>query len=441
VGADTTIITDIKISRDSAGKSVIIYDREVKVSAIVWQNNNENIPNNVVSEFGLKKGISGITIQPAEGTVVFGGFINEKIVSDNLYYPVVSDFTAYKSALADAGLSPADGVLLNHSRVVVSSPGSNPNIMSNGIYDFILAYYNPDENGDMPTGFTDNQGRLPKWPSTGLTLDGLGLPADVSSRNIGGVPAGNLYRKGTDGVSGPPNLNFVGSVTVPMANYLKSVLHIAEFKNTNIIGDGDMWDSGISGNTFTLLPATNVGLIGDYGIDNMNSIGGVHGGRGVLDITGQVPKYLSTTHGYVNFWDDILRETHLEHNMQIVHLRGLGGEFIKSGDTFYPEKTYVVISKKYTKALVGGAATLKPYHRAFVNAAGQVKLTGPDLTGIDAKYLGSNSNRPVPSLDEEDWITAGNNGTTPLNLAANYTALDSAYKWADVNDFNTNAVE
>jgi hypothetical protein len=236
-----------------------------------------------------------------------------------------------------------------------------------------------------------------------------------------------------------------------MANYLISALHIAEFKNTNIIGNGDRWDRIVNNgeySTLSLIPITNIGLIGHYGVDIMNS--GL-GSQGVLDITGQVPAYLNTTHGYVNFWSDVLREIFLEFNMHVVHLRGLGGEFIKPGDTAFPERNPVVISKKYTNALVGNAAILKPYHRAFVDNSGQVKLTGPDLAGIDAKYLGSNSNWPVPSLNEEDWIKFGNGATSgfssgvsivggTLRLAQNYASLDSAYKWSNLADFTTNAV-
>jgi hypothetical protein len=57
-----------------------------------------------------------------------------------------------------------------------------------------------------------------------------------------------------NGTSETPNSNFVGSITVPAVNYMVYNLHIDEFKNTNILGDGDKWSSGISRNTLSLMP-------------------------------------------------------------------------------------------------------------------------------------------------------------------------------------------
>jgi hypothetical protein len=114
--------------------------------------------------------------------------------------------------------------------------------MANGIYDFILACYNPKADGTFAG--SDLSARLSSWPASGLTFDGA---------DIGGIIVGNPYRKGSTGTSGEPNDNYVGNITVPMANYMVSNLHISEFKNTNIIRDGDKWD-GIGGNNFTLAP-------------------------------------------------------------------------------------------------------------------------------------------------------------------------------------------
>jgi hypothetical protein len=73
-------------------------------------------------------------------------------------------------------LSPSDGVLLNHSHVKISSPGSNTNVMANGMYDFILAYYNPEADYDSAADpQAAMRARLPSWPS-GLTVDGRYVP-------------------------------------------------------------------------------------------------------------------------------------------------------------------------------------------------------------------------------------------------------------------------
>jgi hypothetical protein len=354
--------------------------------------------------------------------------------------------------LKEAGLHPFQGVFLNHSHGSVAAAGSNTNVMANGIYDFVLAYYNPKADGTFDG--SDLSARLPSWSASGLTFDGLALPDGVSARNIGGIASANMVRKGTNTASvptsgaGEPNDNFVGNITVPMANYMTGRMGISSFANTNIIGDAEKWsnyDSTIR--ELILIPSTNIGLIGNYNIANMHN--NTIDSYGVLDMVGQVPEYLDTAHGYVNLWDDVSRETLIAYITNVVHLRGQGGEFIGSGDTSYPDRTPVVISKKYNGALVGNAAILKPYHRAFVDAGGQVRLTGSDL-GIDAKYLGSNSNQPVPSLNEEDWIRFGNGATSgfssgvsivggTLQLASNYVSLGSTYKWNDADDFNSNA--
>jgi hypothetical protein len=328
--------------------------------------------------------------------------------------------------------------------------------MSDGIYDFILAYYNPNKDG-TPVAGADFKARLPHWPSTGLTFDGsAALPAGITSRNIGDVTASNSNRKGTTGGAfgtGQPNENFVGNITVPMANYLKSDAHIAAFKNTNIIGDGDKWhawdgSSGKNGNVLTLTPTTNVGLIGDYG--SLSAIEGAF--HGVIDIKGMVPssgisQSLDGKRGYINIWDNILHETFIG-GFGVGYLHNSGGEYIISGAYGYPE-TYigvVIYSKKYNKsALIGNATVgiggLAPTHRAFVDNSDAVKLTdGNAAGGFDVEYRGQYPNLPVPALDEAAWITAGNNGTTPANLAANYASLDPQYKWDDQADLDSNAV-
>jgi len=96
-----------------------------------------------------------------------------------------------------------------------------------------------------------------------------------------------------------------------------------------------------------------------------------------------------------------------------------------------------------------------PVHRAFVDQNGQVRVTGPDLTGINPIHLGSNhlAFPAIPSPHEEDWINAANGdpittpGVTLVNgmpqLAPNYAALrgidGGRYVWADLYHFQTQA--
>jgi hypothetical protein len=305
------------------------------------------------------------------------------------------------------------------------------------MYDFILAYHNPKADG-TPVG-ADLRARLPQWPSTGLTFDGSALPAGITSRNIGGVTAGNSNRKGASGGAfgtGQPNENFVGNITVPMAKYISGF--VDEIANTNIIGDISQWDTQKNLGTIS---AKNIGLMGNYDIIELNA----PGLNGVVDIIGKsvsdkVPQRIANTSiKFLSLWNDVSRETNVI-DIPIVFVRGTGGQLITTGIAGYPTTfaRVIIYAKKYTGT---PDSTLKPHHRTFVDSSGQVKLTGPDLSGIDAKYLGSNSAQPVPALDEAAWITAGNNGTTPANLATNYAALDPQYKWSSLSDFNTNAVE
>jgi len=375
-------------------------------------------------------------------------------------YPIVNDWAAYESALKDNGLHPSDNVLLDHSRVRVQGIGSAvPNVAANGMYDFVLAYYNP--NGSGSTVGTDNKSLLPVWPTSGLTFDGSANGA-VTSRNIGGVTANSADRKAAVAGGGyqqsEPRTDYVGNLTVPMANYLISSLGISEFKNTNIIGDGDKWSSLSGSNYLSLIPTRNIGLIGDY-----NNIVYIDGNfNGVIDIkfttiSSTLFGISQTTanRGYLNIWHDISSETRYG-AFGVVYIRGLGGEYIHTGVSGFPATyTNVIISKKYAGSLVGHAS-LQPNHRAFVDNTGQAKVTGADLTGIDTKYLGTDATRPVPSLNEEDWLKFGNGATSGFStgvtlvngipqLATNYTNLrtkeSGKFVWANLADFNANAVE
>ena len=112
----------------------------------------------------------------------------------------------------------------------------------------------------------------------------------------------------------------------------------------------------------------------------------------------------------------------------------------------------IIYSRRYN-SLISSAQTNRAHHRAFVNSAEQVKVTGADLAGINAMHLGFSPTTPVLSPHEEDWINAANGdafvtpGITLVNgvpqLAANYTALRAIdggrYVWVDFGDFDANA--
>ena len=141
--------------------------------------------------------------------------------------------------------------------------------------------------------------------------------------------------------------------------------------------------------------------------------------------------------------------------VHVAFLRGVGGENISPGSSEFPNVAtrLMIYSKRYNN-LVGSAQTAAPHHRAFVDDRdGQIRVTGSDLTGINAMHLGFSPTTPVLSPHEEDWLNAANGvafvtpGVTLVNgapqLAANYTALRAVdggrYVWANLADFNANA--
>ena len=307
--ADTQIMNGIKMSVNPAdNKHVMVYDRDIMVSHVVWSHG--------LVEHGFEEApFSGVGLKRIGGNIVpaSGEWEKEEIpvVSGEtrwyfLHTFSVPDFTAYVAALREAGLHPDDGVLLNHSRVRIQGAGADTNVAANGMLDFIHAYFNPGANGEFAFG-PDLSSRLPaQWPA-GLSFDGCFAPAGVERRIIGldgeAINLTNPKRKGECGLRGKPNANFIGSITVDMANLLRrpttswppaplNGLGIAEFRSTNIIGDGNRWEgiTHVGGADRLVVHGANLGLIGDY-----TEIGDLHRpGVGVTDILGTAPALIQS---------------------------------------------------------------------------------------------------------------------------------------------------
>jgi hypothetical protein len=459
------IINGIKVFKHTSdSKPMIVYDRDLKVSRLVWQKGKNSTEIDLFHGIGLLRKDISRTISPAVGNwgdmYVGGGSWNgiENIATG----PSIDSFSDYETALKEAGLHPSQGVLLNHSYGSVVAAGSgNTNVAENGMYDFILAYYNPDAGGSVVG--SDLSASLPSWPASGLAFDGLDLPGGITSRNIGGITAASSDRKasaagsygtaggGYDGQSfqaGEPRVDFVGNLTVPMANYMKSSLSVSSFANTNIIGDGDKWDGlievGSGMKNLSLMPTVNIGLIGDY--SSISAL--VANIKGVLDIKGSAPRmpsaHLSNKQGYLNLWNNILQDTEIN-GFYVVSVKDTGGEKVVGGDSNYTSTipNVIIYSHKYTNALTSAASTNKPFYRAFIDSRdGNIRITATGLTGDDTKYVGSSTNQLIPSLDESAWIAAGNAGLDKpaSDLASNYSVLSSDYKWASAADFGSYAV-
>ena len=471
----TELINGIYIAGNPDGKTyTLMYGRAMKVSSIGWEtpqwSGQYREGDYYEDVMEMRSPIIGIGLEKAAGGILSLASDDVRVqgVVSTGQSTNIDNFTRYENILKEHGLHPSQGVFLNHSNIQIvlpenvypeDVPAIESNVAANGMLDFIYLYYNPPKGyitGSDPV-MEDSKSRLPKmgpyfrWEGNSqtfinyLTFDGMYLPQGVTTRSIGGVTCNNMNRKGerrtsgdpsSYGTGGMPNADFIGNITVQMANYLRSALGISEFRNTNIVGDGSEW----SGATDTaILPDTvNVGLIGDY--YNIVILRGRF--HGVTDILGRTPEYISQganpRKGYFNVWSNVLRETRVT-KFDIVRVRGTGGGNIVTGSISWGnESRLVVYDKKYT-GTVTGAQTLRPNHRAFV-IGNIVKLTGGSIPNADATaYQGDDETEPVPSPNEEDWIKFGNGATTGFTsgvtyvndmpqLAANYAALPSSYK-------------
>jgi hypothetical protein len=452
---DTQLMDGIKVSKDSSdNKRVIVYDRALKVSSVVWQDNAAFSFPRSFHGFGLKVGTGTVLPESDWGSVgVLGGDCLEYGPKNSTYYPVANNWTDYESAMAEAGLHPSQGVKLDHSRVVINSASTNSNVAANGMYDFILAYYNPNADGSVAgSGLSAS---LPSWPASGLAFDGLDLPSGITSRNIGGITAASSDRKasaagsyGTAGggynnqsfQAGEPRVDFVGNLTVPMANYVKSSLNVSSFANTNIIGDGDKWDSYISASSDIVLPpVTNVGLIGDYnGLVVNNRLGGRI--RGILDITGTAPNTLDndSINGYLNLWN-IIGDMGVNRFYVISIKAQTAIQYVNKGGIWSsnPNPANVIIyPAKYNSAIINNEVSyLKPRHRAFFDGI-TPKITPTTNTSINVEYRGTDTtgSQQVPPLDEASWIDAAN-ANNVAGAAPAFSSYSAVPKW-DATAFN-----
>jgi hypothetical protein len=419
------ILNGIKVFKHpSDNKPMIAYNRDIKVSDVALDANNGFGMQYQFHGLGLKKETSGNISPIGDNPISIHGGKDD--YSSDCYDSTISSFSDYEALLKEAGLYPAGTMLADHSKISITTAGSNgANVMSNGIYDFILAYHNPKAGGTFADG-TDLKARLPQWPASGLTLDGSATPAGYGST----VPYRKIFdnqgteqtlsngnRKASDG---RPNLNFAGSLTVPMANYLISDAHVTEFRNTNIIGDRDKWLTGNGA-----IPIMHVGLIGDH---STSVIGSSYDGE--IDIVGALPVSIGqgTRKGFLHVWNDISSSL-LISGFRVVRVHGSNGHLIYTGDVSDPTAAIelIIFDKKYSNMPDN---ILKPHHRAFVDANGNIKLTGSG-SDFDAKYLGQDSTKPVPKFDANSWQAINTQNGDPGNLANNYSSLDASYKWSN----------
>jgi hypothetical protein len=461
--ADTVIMEGVTMTTYN-GKRVIVYNRPLKVLQLAWQakflrEESEYYGESNYHGFGLKKGTGG-SLLPLRS------WENAEILYKNSSSGSGIEIVlhTYETGLKEIDLHPSQGVLINQSDVTVNAIGSaDTNIMSNGIYDFILWYYNP-----APSGATANDEALaellPTWTSlrnANLTFDGYAkndegeyimadgkytpaLPEGVTARNIGGTVSASHERKALEADEvyrkDEPREDFIGSVTYAMMRYLIPLhyygsgnpnnLGITEFRNTNIIGDSptgdpDIYDAGLRLD-ITNRTCSNVAFIGNYSRFDTFTIKS----QGVIDIKGGLPGKIvgNSTARYLNIWSDVLRKTNIS-DFPVVVIRGTGGEFITTADQYALNSVarVIIYHNKYTSKPTYHDETWqpKPHYRAFM-VGDTPKITGGTVPNVNTAWYQGDQSGSIPRLDETAWIEYANgNISLPSGLASNYANLAS----------------
>jgi len=217
---------------------------------------------------------------------------------------------------------------------------------------------------------------------------------------------------------------------------------VSEFRNTNIIGDGSEW-GGTSASDGSLR-FINVGLMGDY--SSLNQLRLIT--KGVIDISGATPTRFSNDggNGYALLWSPILRETFIT-GINIIDVKDLRTNgFIRAGNgTEVGAPDVIIYSQRYAIDSAQGtiSAADKPAHIAIIDSFSNTpKFTGPGLD-FSSAYLGRQSTRDIPKLDEVSWINAANAGLSkPADnfVDGGYSALTEQYKWANQAALEANTI-
>jgi hypothetical protein len=298
--------------------------------------------------------------------------------------------------------------------------------MANGLYDFILAHYNPaadNTNNANPAlkacidamAFSYDGGN--HYTFDGLAAKLAGTPARVVPGINGGSPLTNAART----ANGTINDNFQGNITTSMARYLKNKLGITEFKNANIYGDYNQWGSQYVNHETPNF--TNVGLVGNY--SGSNAV--IHAViKGVLDIQGPIAgasiiNANGTKTGYLKLSGDVGSTNNRYSNFAVVDVTGVTITNISkvgNGNINSNDKANVIIFASKTQAnTISISSENTPTYRAFENGSGTRNYAPSSFGG----NIGSptNPSGQVPALSEQEWETAAPAAPPTINANGN----------------------
>jgi hypothetical protein len=417
--AEITLMNGISIKKDTRdGKKILEYARPITIDGAPYINDAII----TFSGFGIRQAEGG-SVSPAGGKtwgdVVIGG-----LNGDSWTYRA-PNWSNYLEDLARAGLSPiqkwngsalaanndavSDKPYPKHNMYVSYDAGEDKNIMANGMYDFVLAYYNPDSSGVVQGA--DLRACLISISGSRPIFDGAGVPAiAVPDRVVAGINNGSaLSWTGSRKTGGDISGGYRGNITTAMARYLQDGLYISEFKNANIYGDYNAASGVQFGNSGTF---TNVGLVGNYSGAVLDDTFYNDTYKGVLDIKGNAPRVITnrTRGGYLKFIGNA-SDNRMYENFVIVDLTKATnvGNVGLNNNTSIDKAELIIFGAKSQASSISAGGYNTPTYRAFQQDGGTVRKYAPSSGLGDSKY--QSPNNPIgngrPRLDESDWEAAG----------------------------------
>jgi hypothetical protein len=222
-----------------------------------------------------------------------------------------------------------------------------------------------------------------------------------------------------------------GSVTVSIAEYLRTKVGISEFKNTNIYGNKTSWGSTLDSLTFK-----NVGFIGQYNgfrskfagiidVDNIINIIENNASHDAMLVLHQNP---ASSMGFAGF--------------KVVDASKITSSFNWAGNS-YDSSNYtppVVIIYPGRSAAQGFGGAPGPDYRAYVNSGADnatypYKFAAANISGDTGNKVSSlRITGQVPRLQDNIWEAIGNGTQTYGNICySNLANVPTAGKFSSMS--------
>ena len=288
------------------------------------------------------------------------------------------------------------------------------NVMSNYMYDELLAYFNKSF-----------QSRIINIVSVGaFTCDGsAAVPDNVPPRKIGGVTLGESMSRRDGFVEGLVSDTYRGTLTPGLVTFLKNKVGITTYSNVNVIGNESEWN-GEGRSQFTF---KNAGIKGTYSTLLQSKFAGIID----IDINKSIEN-ISSADAKLVLYQNSSNSMGFE-GFEVVDASKLTGNFNNVGQITLnnPYTPPVVIIYPSRSAAQNFGAAPGPDYRAYVNtgadnAAYPYKFANlststsapPNWDTSGGKIASLSTIKAVPSLDDNDWEQLGNGNITNVPIKA-----------------------